>query len=63
MKLSIGPLTILAFIFITLKLCGTIAWSWGWVLSPIWIPLVLLGGLFLGGIIAALVVAVIRDFK
>lgn len=30
----IGPLTI---VFITLKLCGIIAWSWVWVLSPLWI--------------------------
>ena len=28
----------LALLFIYLKLTGTIAWSWWWVLSPIWIP-------------------------
>ena len=28
---------ILGVIFITLKLCGKIAWSWVWVLSPFWI--------------------------
>ena len=27
-------LAILTLIFITLKLCGVIAWSWFWVLSP-----------------------------
>ena len=31
-----GALTIL---FIALKLCGTITWSWLWVLSPLWIGL------------------------
>ncbi len=31
----IGLLTV---VFIVLKLCGVIAWSWWWVLSPIWIP-------------------------
>lgn len=31
-----GALTIL---FIGLKLTGYIDWSWVWVLSPIWIPL------------------------
>lgn len=36
-----GALTI---VFIVLKLVGTIDWSWGWVLSPIWIPLALIGG-------------------
>ena len=28
--------------FIILKLVGVIDWSWWWVLSPIWIPVVLL---------------------
>lgn len=28
--------------FIFLKLTGNIAWSWIWVLSPIWIPIVLI---------------------
>lgn len=32
---------ILTFIFITLKLCDVIAWSWLWVLSPIWITLLI----------------------
>jgi hypothetical protein len=27
--------------FIVLKLCGVIKWSWLWVLSPIWITIVL----------------------
>jgi hypothetical protein len=31
-------LPILTLIFITLKLTGYIAWSWFWVLSPIWVP-------------------------
>lgn len=28
---------VLALIFIVLKLCKVITWSWLWVLSPIWI--------------------------
>lgn len=31
----IGLLTI---VFITLKLCAVINWSWLWVLAPLWIP-------------------------
>ena len=27
----------MAIVFITLKLCKVIDWSWWWVLSPIWI--------------------------
>jgi hypothetical protein len=26
----------LTIVFITLKLCGIIHWSWWWVLAPIW---------------------------
>lgn len=35
---SIGICTVLFLIFLVLKLTGTIAWSWLWVLAPIWIP-------------------------
>ena len=31
-------IALLALVLITLRLCGVIAWSWWWVLSPIWIP-------------------------
>jgi hypothetical protein len=27
--------------FLVLKLTGLIAWSWWWVLSPLWIPIAL----------------------
>ena len=30
----------LTLIFIVLKLCGVINWSWLWVLSPLWITFV-----------------------
>lgn len=32
---------LLTIVFITLKLIGTIDWSWWWVLSPLWIPFAL----------------------
>jgi hypothetical protein len=38
---GIGFAGLLAIVFITLKLTGYIAWSWWWVLSPLWIPLAL----------------------
>lgn len=34
---GIGFVGLLTIVFITLKLTGFIAWSWWWVLSPIWI--------------------------
>lgn len=33
---GIGFLGLLGIVFITLKLCGVITWSWWWVLMPIW---------------------------
>ena len=48
---GIGFLGLLALIFITLKLTGVIAWSWLWVLAPLWIPTAL--------VIVILVVALI----
>ena len=33
----------LTLVFIVLKLVGVINWSWVWVLSPIWIALVIAG--------------------
>lgn len=38
---GIGITGILGIIFIVLKLCGVIKWSWLWVLSPFWIGLAL----------------------
>jgi len=32
---------LLMLVFITLKLTGHITWSWWWVISPLWLPIVL----------------------
>jgi hypothetical protein len=31
----------LFYIFLILKLCGVINWSWWWVTAPLWIPILL----------------------
>lgn len=36
-RLGLG--TILFVVFLILKLCGTIGWSWWWVTAPLWIPI------------------------
>jgi len=41
-KAGPGLATLLTVLFIALKLCGIIAWSWWWVLSPVWISFSLL---------------------
>ena len=35
---GIGFCGLLAIVFIVLKLCKVITWSWLWVLAPVWIP-------------------------
>ena len=50
---GIGFPGLLAIVFIVLKLTNVIDWSWWWVLSPIWISLIIiLVALFISLIIA-----------
>ena len=54
---GIGFCSLLAIVFITLKLAGigaVASWSWWWVLSPLWIPAVAL--LFIILVLAAYVI-------
>ena len=44
---GLGLLDVLAVVFIVLKLLGVITWSWVWVLSPIWIQLVIVEIVFI----------------
>jgi hypothetical protein len=44
---------LLTIIFIVLKCCKLIVWSWIWVLCPIWIPLAILGVIAIIGFILA----------
>jgi hypothetical protein len=50
---GLGCGTVLALIFITLKLTDNIDWSWWWVLAPLWLPIAILapiiGFLYLAG--------------
>lgn len=39
---GIGFSGLLTVAFIVLKLCNVINWSWLWVLSPIWISIILM---------------------
>ena len=44
---GIGFCGLLTVLFIGLKLTGHIAWSWLWVLSPLWIPFAFVLAIFL----------------
>jgi hypothetical protein len=35
-RITIGFFDLLSLLFIALKLCHVIDWSWVWVLAPIW---------------------------
>ena len=39
---GIGATGLLGVVFVTLKLCGVINWSWWWVTCPFWIGLAIL---------------------
>jgi hypothetical protein len=43
--ISFGGLLFL--IFLTLKLCNVITWSWWWVTAPLWFPLAIVLGFLL----------------
>lgn len=55
---GIGFIGLLTIVFITLKLVGVIAWSWWWVLSPLWISLAF--SVFIMAI-AVLFIAIFQD--
>ena len=65
-----GLCTILFLIFLTLKLAGigqVADWSWWWVTSPIWIPLLVTLGIYLifgmFYIVVLLIIAIVDSIK
>lgn len=52
---GIGFIGLLQLVFIVLKLCKVITWSWWWVLTPIWVEIAL--------IVIATIIAVIAKLK
>lgn len=53
---GIGFCGLLTIVFIVLKLCKVISWSWLWVFSPIWLPL----ALAITFVIVAMIISSIR---
>jgi hypothetical protein len=51
-RLSIAPF--LTLFFTLLKVTGIIDWSWWWVFSPLWLPLLLI----LIGIVALIIISI-----
>ena len=55
-----GFLGFLTLIFITLKLCHVIDWSWVWVLAPLWIPLSIVLAIAIIVFVVGLIVLIIK---
>lgn len=55
---SVGFSGMLTIVFVILKLCDVISWSWWWVLSPLWIDL----GLSLIVIIAFVIYEIYKGY-
>jgi hypothetical protein len=47
-KGGITFLELLLVVFVTLKLCKVISWSWWYVMTPLWIPVLLALIVFVG---------------
>lgn len=60
---GIGVAGLLGVVFVTLKLCGVIDWSWWAVTMPFWIGFALLLGIFLVLAVAAFVVSLYETVK
>lgn len=60
MEIKIGSLPAILFIvFLILKLCNVITWSWWWVTSPLWIT----AGIILLVFIVNIIIRLIMYFK
>jgi membrane protein YdbS with pleckstrin-like domain len=53
----------LFLIFLVLKLCGAIDWSWWWVTAPPWWPLGLIAVLLVIAGICTLVLSIVGAFR
>jgi len=51
---AIGVMIVVLSLFITLKLGDKITWPWIWVLSPLWLPQIILIGLIISIAVASL---------
>jgi hypothetical protein len=55
---GIGLTGVLFVVFLVLKLTGNIDWSWWWVTSPLWIPVVFLLCIVFGAIMVIMLLLI-----
>lgn len=58
---GIGFSGLLGILFIALKLCGVINWSWWWVLAPFWIPVALIIVIILMAVVVGIITGSYRE--
>lgn len=58
---GIGFCGLLTIVFIVLKLCAVIDWSWWLVLSPLWIPIALVLCIIFLALVFLFIVHVVRE--
>jgi hypothetical protein len=54
---------LLFLVFLVLKLTKVITWSWWWVTAPLWIPIAILVGILVIGLVLAIIGAGITPRK
>lgn len=54
---------VLLIIFVVLKLCGLITWSWLWVLSPLWVSIILIMVIYAIAILSVIISFVKEECK
>lgn len=57
---GIGFAGLLTIVFIALKLTHVIAWSWWWVLSPLWIVIPILVGFFIIAFVVLFIIGAVK---
>lgn len=62
-KHGISLSTVLFLIFLVLKLTHLIDWSWWWVTSPIWVPIVVSLVVVITGLAAIMIVTLIKKLN
>ena len=62
-KHGISLSTVLFLIFLTLKLTHLIDWSWWWITSPIWVPIVVSLVVVITGLAAIMIITLIKKLN
>lgn len=58
-----GAGSTLFIVFLILKLCGVIDWSWWWVTAPLWVIPAIILGFMLAFVIVALLIVCLGGLK